>query len=392
VTYEDQAALWETSPLADDRALRRFVVAFADDADAMASAWVWSQGDPAIPPLARYLLHAAVIRYHLRIWERDNQTRELRTTLDTLIAELRRRREESGPADDEPQADLLRLQRFDALLRETDLRELRRAVEISADNLAKAVGAPGLLRPGGPFADDRDLARSFLVSLDDELAYLDIIAERAERAATMPTLREPDPGPRPARGRQEPGAEDVARRVFVIHGRDMKARNALFDFLHRIDLLPMEWEMLVADAGVSSPYLGDVIAQAVTRARASVALLTPDDVVQLHPSLRKPRENGELGPAMQARPNVLVELGMSLATYPESTVILVAGSHRPITDLAGLNYIQLDDSAECRRKIATRLRLAGCRVNERGEEWLRPGLFARLKAYSRQPDPPHGPI
>jgi predicted nucleotide-binding protein len=386
VTFEHQVTVWETSARTDDRALRRFVLAFADAADAIASAWAWSRGDAAIPPLARYLLHAAVIRYHLRVWQRDGQTRELRAVLDTLAAQLLQRRETLPPAGDASQADLLRLRRFDALLKAVDLRELRRSVEISADNLALALSAPELLIPGGPFADDRDLARSFLASLDDEVAYLDIAADRAAQVAAM--QHEPDAVPPVTKAPpDERTGDDVTRRVFVVHGRDTKARNALFDFLHRLDLLPMEWEMLVADTGVSSPYLGDVIAQAVTRARASVVLLTPDDVVRLHPSLRRSRHENpaELDFAMQARPNVLVELGMALATYPDRTIILMAGSHRPIADLGGLNYIELDDSSECRQKIALRLKLAGCKVNDRGGDWLRPGLFAGLRAYRRKP-------
>jgi predicted nucleotide-binding protein len=310
-----------------------------------------------------------------------------------VITELRRRRREGArSADDTSQADLLRLQRFDALLRETDLRELRHAVEISSDNMARTVSAPELLLAGGPFADDMDLARSFLASLDDEVAYLDIISDRAARLADMPPSPEPDRGTAPPERSPvsaAPEDDDVTRRVFVVHGRDTKARNALFDFLHRLDLLPMDWEMLVADTGVSSPYLGDVVAQAVTRARASVVLLTPDDVVRLHSSLRTRRESpAELEFSMQARPNVLVELGMALATYPDRTIILIAGNHRPIADLGGLNYIELDDSPECRQKIALRLKLAGCKVNRQGEDWLKPGLFAGLRAYRRQPDAP----
>ncbi len=76
-------------PRADERRLRRLVIAIAPDADPAAFAWAWSQGGTAIPPLARYLLHAAKLRYQLRVWQRDGQARQVRGALDAVSRELR---------------------------------------------------------------------------------------------------------------------------------------------------------------------------------------------------------------------------------------------------------------------------------------------------------------
>jgi hypothetical protein len=46
---------------------------------------------------------------------------------------------------------------------------------------------------------------------------------------------------------------DKARNVIVVHGRNSKARDALFGLLRDIDLRPLEWDQMVSEAG-GSPY------------------------------------------------------------------------------------------------------------------------------------------
>ena len=64
---------------------------FDDDADAhqVASVWAWSRGDTAIPPLARYLLHAAKLRQLYRDWQRDDETHEFVAGVRAQVAGLR---------------------------------------------------------------------------------------------------------------------------------------------------------------------------------------------------------------------------------------------------------------------------------------------------------------
>jgi hypothetical protein len=59
-------AVWETSP-DDARPDRQIVVIGHEDQDLRLSAWTYSQGDVAMPPFARYLLHAAKLRYQARV-------------------------------------------------------------------------------------------------------------------------------------------------------------------------------------------------------------------------------------------------------------------------------------------------------------------------------------
>ena len=76
---------------------------------------------------------------------------------------------------------------------------------------------------------------------------------------------------------------------------------------------------------------------------------------------------------------------MALTVYPDRTIILDVGGMRPIADLACRSYVRLTNTPECRQKIKLRLRLAGCRVHDEGEDWLAQEVFANLAAYDRKP-------
>jgi predicted nucleotide-binding protein len=376
-------ALWEATTEPDDRVLRRFVLAIAPDADPAASAWVWSRGDTAIPPLARYLLHAAKLRYEMRVWRNDSQARELSAALDTVSAELRRL-----GASDPAKERLLQLRSLDAKLLHADLRDLRQSVEIGADNLRRAFDLSGLLVPGGAFADDADLAHSLLEALDDEVAYLGRATERAglTQPAGQPVPQSPAADTAPDEQPAVSAQDDIRRNVFVVYGRDEPARRAVFDFLRAIGLRPLEWETLVRQTGKSAPSLSETVRTGLAITRAVVVLMTPEDVVHLHPELHEPHEaEAETADALQARPNVLLELGMALAAHPNGTLVLMFGDHRPVTDLGGINFIKVSDTPDCRRKIAGRLQQAGCLVDDSGQDWLSAGNFAGIGALSRRP-------
>jgi hypothetical protein len=71
--------------------------------------------------------------------------------------------------------------------------------------------------------------------------------------------------------------------------------------------------------------------------------------------------------------------------YPESTVIVEVGNMRPLSDLAGLNVIRFDGSAQAIRKVLSRLEVAGCAVDYSGTDWLDSGRFTGLRAFGRGP-------
>lgn len=177
---------------------------------------------------------------------------------------------------------------------------------------------------------------------------------------------------------------DTRRNVFVVYGRDEQARRLIFDFLRSLDLCPREWESMVVDGRSTLPYLGAVIRRGLTRAQAVVVLLTADDEVRLHPDLRRPTDREEETSAgMQARPNVLIELGMALGLHPDKTIVIEIGNLRPIADIAGMNTIRLGDSDEALGKVVARLKVAGCPVDDSGADWHK-SRFAPLDAYARR--------
>jgi hypothetical protein len=119
--------------------------------------------------------------------------------------------------------------------------------------------------------------------------------------------------------------------------------------------------------------------------------MTPEDVVRLHPELHGPPEAPpESGWSLQARPNVLLELGMALVTHPDRTLIVVVGEQRPVSDIGGRNFVRMSGAPAFRAKVANRLRLAGCPVDTTAQDWLSAGDFAALAAYDRRPPGPRG--
>jgi predicted nucleotide-binding protein len=179
-------------------------------------------------------------------------------------------------------------------------------------------------------------------------------------------------------------AVDAARRVFVVHGRDEQVRRCFVDFLRSLDLRPLDWEELVARTGATAPFLGDVLVQAPHVAQAVLVLCTPDDIVQLHPDLASPSDSDEdRARGAQVRPNVIFELGQALAVCPERTIMVEIGRLRSFADVRGRNYVKFDGSALAIKKLVERLKVAGCRVDDTGSDWLDLARFSTLAAYLR---------
>jgi hypothetical protein len=128
----------------------------------------------------------------------------------------------------------------------------------------------------------------------------------------------------------------------------------------------------------ASPYIGHVLDIAFSHAQAAVVLLTGDDMVRLGRRFVTPADQEfEKRLMPQARPNVLFEMGMAFGKYPERTLIVEFGSNRPFTDITGRNSLRFSDNAAIRKKIAERLKTAGCLVRtDFRSDWLTAGDFA----------------
>jgi len=192
------------------------------------------------------------------------------------------------------------------------------------------------------------------------------------------------------RAPREPDCDPDPRAVAVAYGRDDHARQAMFDFLRALDLMPLEWGELIARTGSTSPYNGDVVRTALRDAKVVIVLFTPDEEARLHVDLRGDDDHGEdSGLFGQPRANVILEAGMALVSHPGRTVIVEIGRLRGISNLGGLNAIRIapDDISAGLNDLASRLSSAGCPVNTHGSDWLDTSRFADLAALQRRAEP-----
>lgn len=186
------------------------------------------------------------------------------------------------------------------------------------------------------------------------------------------------------------------RTVFVIHGRDFGAWEAMRDFLKLLQLSPENFSALQQSDELGANYsVQDVLRLAFQRAHALIALFTPDEHAVLHEELRLPQDlrdpsNISRG---QARPNVFFEAGMAYSKRRQQTVMVTFGNVGWLSDLRGVEPVAFtrDDSAT-REQLTARLRAAGVQVRiPRDKKHLEPGSFQEiLNKIERRPHPQSG--
>jgi hypothetical protein len=162
-------ALWEATP-AGDGASRRLVVLAGPGEDAALSDLTWSDGSVTIPPLGRYLMHAAKLRYQSRVRGDGTQLRALRDQISRRLGQ----RPLPEQALDQNEQDLA------ATL--ASLRELQRSATIAVANMGQAYAPP---------LDSDRVAETLLARIPDDLAYLEILAERLKTARPVHAERGP---------------------------------------------------------------------------------------------------------------------------------------------------------------------------------------------------------
>lgn len=174
------------------------------------------------------------------------------------------------------------------------------------------------------------------------------------------------------------------RSVFLVHGRDRAAAQAMRDFLRAMRLEVIDWEHAVALTGEPSPYVGDVVFAGMKLADAVVVLLTPDDLVRLREDLQGEDEAADDKFVRgQARPNVIYEAGIADALGRSRTVLAEVGNVRALSDLGGRNTVRFDGSPASRSRLAGRLKAADLQLDTSGEDWLTSGDFETSMAKAR---------
>jgi hypothetical protein len=112
--------------------------------------------------------------------------------------------------------------------------------------------------------------------------------------------------------------------VFVVHGRNIEARESMYTFLRSLDLNPLNLAQTMVQSGQVTPYIGEVLDYAFSLAQAVVVLMTPDDIGCLRRPFRKtddPMHDTKFTP--QARLNVIFEAGMAMGGEFRKRTILV---------------------------------------------------------------------
>jgi predicted nucleotide-binding protein len=289
-------------------------------------------------------------------------------------------------------AELEQVQYFLQSLEEQDTlvnegMKTRSAFEVSMPQLTTIKGIfddilkydPSLIRPFHAHADAGGLrsqlreARLKVLNRFNKLAFGGEIKETVEPSKTSENFMM--------------DAKDK-KKVFVVHGRNLQARKAIFEFLRAISLEPIEWEQAIALTASTSSSTLSAIQRAFENAQAAVVILTGDDLARLGKRYLATNDDAhERELTRQARPNVIFEAGMAFGLFPQRTIIVTFGKTRPISDIGGINILHLSDTAESRQNLSGRLTNAACDVNTANKsDWLSAGDFAA----ALHEDPDHG--
>ncbi len=197
---------------------------------------------------------------------------------------------------------------------------------------------------------------------------IQLVSQKPEGKSPPASKRKKDSSKKSGRG---PGT-----RVFVVHGRNERLRRSIFSFLRSVGIQPIEWREAIKLTRKGSPYVGEILDAAFTRAVAIIVLLSPDEEARLKPQFVKANDPSyEKQLSGQARPNVLFEAGMAFGRYPNQTILVQVGQVRPFSDVGGRHVVQLSNSTESRQELITKLENAGCIVSVSGTDWHTEGDF-----------------
>lgn len=169
------------------------------------------------------------------------------------------------------------------------------------------------------------------------------------------------------------------RKVFVIHGRSIRARSAMFDFLRALGLRPIEWSKAMQKVGRAAPHISEILEAAINDAQAVVVILTGDDMGHLRKRFQRKSDPAyEKEETPQARLNVIFEAGMAFGRHSDRTILVHIGPPiRHFSDIAGRYIIEFTDKPTDRQLLKSQLESAGCNTNDAGTDWLTAGDFSR---------------
>jgi len=143
----------------------------------------------------------------------------------------------------------------------------------------------------------------------------------------------------------------VGNEVFIVHGHDESAREAVARFIQSLGLKPIILH--------EQPNAGRTIIEkleAHTAVDFAVVLLTPDDMGSL--------ASDETSTKPRARQNVVFELGLFVgALGRERVCALHKGNIELPSDFNGVLYVPMDDNGGWKRSLVREMRQAGLEID-----------------------------
>lgn len=160
------------------------------------------------------------------------------------------------------------------------------------------------------------------------------------------------------------------KKVFIVHGRNTRARDAMVNFLRAIGLDSLDFDEVKARLG-GSEFVGNIVKKGMEDAQAVIVIYTPDEYSSLHPDLCSTEDPADEKNRWQPRPNVILEAGMALAIDEKRTILVVIGKVPLPSDLHGRHFIRLNNSVDARERLKGLL--AGeairCAVDPNARRW-----------------------
>ena len=173
--------------------------------------------------------------------------------------------------------------------------------------------------------------------------------------------------------------------VFVIHGRNSKIRDSMYEFLKVLGLKPVTFEEAKRRTGLGSPTIMNILDNAITKNMVILSLYTPDDIGFMNPYFHWDTDSEiEKRPVGQARQNVIFETGLALARNPEKTILVFFGEVKKYSDISWIHYVQFVDTPDIRKQLKDQLKSVGCAVKENpnylnvGNFEIEPAIVANL--------------
>jgi predicted nucleotide-binding protein len=165
-------------------------------------------------------------------------------------------------------------------------------------------------------------------------------------------------------------------RVFIVHGRNVKALKGIEEFLRSLHLESLTFRDAIKLAKQNA-HIDEIVEIGMTNAHATLVLFTGDEDARLKKSYFLDSDPiSEKNLQSQPRPNVIFEAGMALARNPATTIFVQFGPHlRPFSDIAGLFVLLITDAEQDRRILKEQLVKIGCKVNEKDGKWKKAGKF-----------------